>query len=638
MSTYTRTMAKRQTSTNHERYVGRNDNETSSSPKTNHGRKLENIHLIWLDTNIDKESDECRRTKNAFEQVVDDIDVFNDSDQCIRRIVGLQSKNVHLVISGSLGQKLVPRLHDVSQIDSIFVFCGDKNRHEQWAKAWRKIKGVYTDAKDICNALRQNTNEPTASGTSNKTPTVDVDDNLSFVYTTIIKEILLSITFEDNDIEQFIDFCRRQYSVKEEELKSIEQFTRKYREQNAVRRFNISHFLRQMVNGALQAMDMNGLIRMGFLLQDLHRQIEHYRDYSDIEFTVYHAETISRTKFEQMMKRRNDSLLFNKFLLTNKNRQTCLDSHRPCPSDRINVLYIMKINPAKSSVPFASIKQSSASLDNKEILFSTHTAFCIDDIRGKSDAASNLVEIDLTLMNAPPDDVRTQIDDLRREINQIARGWSQVVYLMTKLRDYDQVERTYRFILKRMSDEIEKGDIYHRLGLNAVKQENYGMALEYYKKAEELWKTNLPEDHSRLAALFNDIASVHDTMKRSAEAATYYLRTLEIYQKIRPPNHPDLISAYDNMAGIRNKLKNYTDALQHYENALEIRQRTLPKDHPDLAISYNNIGSVYRNMGNSSQAISAYQHAVEIGQRALSPNDSALRTYKENLDAAKKRS
>ena len=55
----------------------------------------------------------------------------------------------------TLGQDIVPRVHTMSQVDSIFIFCGNKKYHEQWTKDWPKIKGVFTEIKPICEALKQ---------------------------------------------------------------------------------------------------------------------------------------------------------------------------------------------------------------------------------------------------------------------------------------------------------------------------------------------------------------------------------------------------------------------------------------------------------------------------------------------------
>ena len=39
-----------------------------------------------------------------------------------------------MIISGSLGQQIIRRVHNMFQVDSIFIFRENKKRHEQWAK------------------------------------------------------------------------------------------------------------------------------------------------------------------------------------------------------------------------------------------------------------------------------------------------------------------------------------------------------------------------------------------------------------------------------------------------------------------------------------------------------------------------
>ncbi|CAF1536673.1 unnamed protein product, partial [Rotaria sp. Silwood1] len=54
-----------------------------------------------------------------------------------------------MLVSGSLGQIVIEHIHNLPQIDAIFVFCGNKTKHEQWTKTWYKIKGVHTSTAAI---------------------------------------------------------------------------------------------------------------------------------------------------------------------------------------------------------------------------------------------------------------------------------------------------------------------------------------------------------------------------------------------------------------------------------------------------------------------------------------------------------
>jgi hypothetical protein len=111
-------------------------------------------HLIWLDRNIDQvNNDDCRHTITTLKDVADHVNTFTDIDQCISFIASVNGEETVLISSGGLGQKIVPAIHNISQIKAIYIFCDNATHHEKWAKQWPKVKGVYTDITHICDAL-----------------------------------------------------------------------------------------------------------------------------------------------------------------------------------------------------------------------------------------------------------------------------------------------------------------------------------------------------------------------------------------------------------------------------------------------------------------------------------------------------
>jgi hypothetical protein len=118
---------------------------------------VQNVLLIWLDPNIDEDNDaDCRNTITQLQRVVNNVNTFTNDDQCIEFIDTIDSHNQKacMIISGSLGQHIMPRVHKMSQVDSIFIFCSNKKYHAQWVKDWSKIKGVFTEITSICEALK----------------------------------------------------------------------------------------------------------------------------------------------------------------------------------------------------------------------------------------------------------------------------------------------------------------------------------------------------------------------------------------------------------------------------------------------------------------------------------------------------
>ncbi|UJR38655.1 hypothetical protein I4U23_031321 [Adineta vaga] len=121
--------------------------------------QIQDILIVWLDNSIHSNNRDYHNTITQLQQVVHDIHTFTDNDQCIEFILNTIDTKVHMIVSGSIGQDIVPCIHDISQIDSIFIFCGNKNQHEQWVKPWFKIKGVFIDITHIRQQLQQITRE-----------------------------------------------------------------------------------------------------------------------------------------------------------------------------------------------------------------------------------------------------------------------------------------------------------------------------------------------------------------------------------------------------------------------------------------------------------------------------------------------
>ena len=115
---------------------------------------VQNVLLIWLDGNVDENEADYRNTITQLRRSMNNINIFTNSEECLQFLKDMQDEKSCMIISGALGQQIVPRIHDLTQVDTIFIFCGNKKYHEQWAKNWAKIKGVFTEITPICEAIK----------------------------------------------------------------------------------------------------------------------------------------------------------------------------------------------------------------------------------------------------------------------------------------------------------------------------------------------------------------------------------------------------------------------------------------------------------------------------------------------------
>ncbi|CAF1187758.1 unnamed protein product [Adineta steineri] len=588
---------------------GKSTANTSTVPEGAEGRRriniqqMQNVLLIWLDSNIDEKNYDCQNTITELRRAVNDINTFTDADQCLEFIQTIIDNKVCMIISGLLGQNFVPSIHNIPQVDSIFVFCGNRKHHEQWAKEWPKIKGVFTDITPICEALKetahqceQNAIPMSFVGANEKLDQLDP----SFIYTQILKEILLTIKFEQKHIQDYLNYCRDAFEGNKKEIENVKQLEEGYHNRTPIYWYTCDMFLYPMLNRALRLMDGDVIIRMGFFIGDLHRQIErlHQEQYAGTNvadtFTVYRGQGLSTGDFENMVKIKGGFISFNNFLSTSKDRELsyAFAESNQANQDLFGILFVMKVDPSQSTSPFASISGISKFQEEEEVLFSMHSVFRIQDIKQMGEN-NRFYEVNLALTADNDSELSRPTDYIRKESFPDSEGWYRLGMVLRKMGQFDEAENIYRILLDRTKDNEDKAPIYHQLGTIKYDQGKYQKAL------------------------------------------TFYEISLAIKQKTLSPDHPDLAISYNNIGEVHATMGNYSKALPFYEKVLGIRQETLSLNHPDLAMSYNNIGLVYENMGNYSIARACYEYAIQIAQQSLSSNDLHLQIYRNNLERVK---
>ncbi|CAF1379001.1 unnamed protein product [Adineta steineri] len=577
-----------------------------------------------------------------------------------------------MIVSGSLGQYIVSHVHDMSQVDTIFIFCNNQEWHKQWAKEWSKIKGVYTDITSIYGALKQaahqceqNTISISFMASDKKVDQLDP----SFMYTQILKEILLTINFKEDHFKEFITYCREAFAENEYDLQNIEKLEGHYHKQTPIWWYNYRCFLYPMLNQALRLMDIDIIVRMGFFINDLHRDIQrlHSEQFdgqqSDKTFTVYRGQGLSKEDFAKMAKTEGGLLSFNKFLSTSKNRDISLNFVQQVATnpDLVGILFVMFINPTDSTSPFASVNNVSYFHTGDEILFSMHTIFRIGNIK-PMDENNDFYQVNLTLTSNSDQDLRTLNDRIRQETLPDIEEWNRLGQLPIKMSQFNKAQEIYEVLLHQTKNESDKAPIYYQLGRIKYSQGEYSEALSFYEKTLTIKQQSLPSDHPDLGDSYNRIGIVYGSMGDYPKALSYYEKALAIKQQSLPSNHPDLGDFYNNIGmvyddmgdypkallshekalailqqslpsnhpnftslymGIANvyySMADYPEALSYYEKGLVIQQQSLPSNHPDLASSYMGIGNVYRSMGDYPKALSSHENALAIKQQSL-PSD-----------------
>jgi tetratricopeptide (TPR) repeat protein len=613
-------------------------------------RIAQNFLVIWIDANIDESTQDCQNTLGQLRSVVNDINIFTKPDAAVDFLTEVHGKNAFLIVEGNLGQHILSLIHDIPQLDTIYLFYSNECEHEKWTKKWVKIKGAYTDIKPICEALQLAVKQCNQDSIAMSFVTVSKGastQNLnqlepSFMYTQIFKEILLEMEHNKQSIQDFVQFLRLHYINNIPKLKDIAEFERDYRPQYAITWYTRECFIYEMLNRALRMLEGDTIIDMGFFIRDLHQQIQELHrkqvgSYHRNPFTVYRGQRLLKTNFEKLVKTKGELISFNNFLSTSKNRKVSLafaDGTSENPN-MVNILFEITIDPSVSSAPFAAIQDVSYFQTEEEILFSMHTVFRIGEIK-KMDNNDSLYQVDLKLTADDDQELRTLTQRIREEVVG-ATGWQRLGRLLVQLSQFDKAEELYNVLLEQTSDEGGKASCYNQLGYIKDDQGDYVKAIEYYEQGLAIKEKTLSPDDPSLATSYNNIGLVYRNMGDYTKAVSFLQKDIEIREKTLSPDDPRLATSYNNIGSVYDNMGEYSKALSFYEKALEIYQKTLPPNHPLLATSYHNIGSVYDNMGEYSKALSYLDRALNIFQSSLPANHPNIRTVRESIEIVKKK-
>jgi tetratricopeptide (TPR) repeat protein len=459
------------------------------------------------------------------------------------------------------------------------------------------------------------------------------------MYTQIMKEILLTIEFEQQHIQEFIIYCRNVLTGNEDQLKNVNKLEREYQEQTPIWWYTFECFLYPMLNRALRLMDGDLIIKLGFFIGDLHRHIEqlHKKQFcspkSNKSFRVYRGQGMNKEQFRKMTTNKGGLLSFNSFLSTSKDRKVSFDfaQHATTNPDLVGILFVMTINPAESTTPFASIINVGYYGDQEdEVLFSMHTVFCIGSIRPLSEK-HRLFRVELTLTNDNDKDFRRLMDHIREETFPNSTGWYRLGQILVKMGQSENAQRVYEILLKQKTEEKSKAPIYNQLGYIKDDRGEYQQAIRFYEKSLEIEQRSLSPNYPNRAMSYNNIGVVYKNMNDYPKALLFYEKALAIRQQSLPPTHPDLATSYNNIGVVYDSMGDYPKALSSYEKALAIQQKSLPPNHPDLASPYNNIGALYQRMGDFPKARLFYEKALTIQQQSLPPDHPSFASPYNNI-------
>ncbi|CAF1468205.1 unnamed protein product [Adineta steineri] len=602
-----------------------------------------NTLLIWLGDHANEEhDDDYRHMIKKLERLMNKVQPCSDHNFFLYLVNTTTDKELFVIIPGYVGERIVPLIHNKKYLNSIYILCGDKVKHERWAKEWSKIKGVFTEISSIHEVLKEtvrqweeNTIEITLTKVTHRFPGERDWEPLEN-----LKEALLAIEFKDQHLKDFIDYYRKKFVDDEYELNNTRQLEHEYHNRSPIWWYTFSNSLYSMLNRALRTVEIDIMIKMGFLLRDLHYQIQQLHseqfsgDSTNDTFTVNRGQGLSKEKFKRLTQNKTGLIVFHNFLSTSKDQKVSLELAQQATinNDLIGILFTFTVEPHQSTACCASIGHASYSRDDNEVLFSMFTIFRIIDIKSINNN-KRLHEVHLAPLNDNDPDLHKLT--CRRQLPTPTvfsklMPWNRLGRVFTEIREFDKAEEFYNMQLNQTTDDNDKGHIYQELAWNKYQQGKLNLAIELYEKAIDIYQSMHPPSHG-LAEAFINIGYVYKSQGDYTKALPFQEKAIAIQQELLPLNHSDLARSFDTLGELDQSMQDYPKALSSYEKALEIREQTQPPDPLGLADSYDQFGSLHTSMGDFAQALSFHEQAMQIREQALPRDHFELAKSYKNL-------
>ncbi|CAF3724936.1 unnamed protein product [Rotaria sp. Silwood1] len=229
------------------------------------------FHLVWLDPG--SSSTDGRHTEQQLRSIINHLAKFQDVHEC-EEYIKAQSSNerIVMVVSGQLWRKIVPNIHLLRQIISIYAYCMDVmkgvvvelNELIQWIQADHKIQKKMEEPLSI-NIFTTNT---LTEGVS----TTGINNN--FLFSQVFMDCLIRLKYAEADQKELIEFCKQKYKGNNFELSNIGEFQEHYSSENALRWYTRESFFYKTLNAALRQSDIHAIFLFRKYIADIQQQLK----------------------------------------------------------------------------------------------------------------------------------------------------------------------------------------------------------------------------------------------------------------------------------------------------------------------------------------------------------------------------
>ncbi|CAF3858543.1 unnamed protein product [Rotaria sp. Silwood1] len=455
---------------------------------------LEIFCLVWLDSGLS--SKDGRETEQKLRSIINHLKKFQDVEQCRNYVNERSSKErVVMVVSGQLGRKIVPTIHSLRQVISIYVYCFDKKRNEEWACKY--AKAVVTELHELISLIKvdhkiqKTIEEPlsinifTTGGDPGKST---ISLNGEFAFSQVLIDCLIRLPYTEDDRRELISLCKEQYKGNSVELSNIRAFRENYSSEKALWWYSKEMFFYKTLNAALRKRDIHTIFLFRKYITDIQNQLRNYQAKNFIR--VYRSQMISSNELDILKQCRGQFISVNSFFSTSMDKQQALSFLRApdATSNLERVLFVIDADPKLAvAKPFAAISEYCEYRDESEVLFMLGSIFRLDSIERNSHSQVWIVQ--MALCDNDEHHLKQVLMDIREQFVHKETNLQTLGKLLWEMGRPDLAERYFIRMLEQLPpDNSTCIDLYQNLGTLASNAGQLDKSMKWRQKAIELRK------------------------------------------------------------------------------------------------------------------------------------------------------
>ncbi|CAF1113460.1 unnamed protein product [Rotaria sp. Silwood1] len=529
-----------------------------SEEKSKANTNMETFLIVWLDANINKTKDN-EDTYKALRTSVNYLKTFDNLQEGETYIRSIQREKIILIVSGGYGRAIVPRIHDLVQVNCIYVYCVDKAYNEAWSKDYSKIRSVITKRKQLIDEITEDQKlrniiediVPMSilnrTAVAKETTAKNISKEMgSILWFQLLVDVLLRMTHTEDAKIELMKTWRENYIGNSSELHIIKEFERDYKQEKAVWWYTRQSSLYRILNKALREQSIDTIFAFRFFLTELSEQVTQlyyiYMNQLNLSNTksndeyiiyVYRGQVIAKEELEQMQTSIGGFISINSFFSTSRSESKARDFAKLSEiTDKLRrILFKIKIDPRLPTKPFADIEGISYFPDEREILFMLGSIFRIDEINYDNNDA--LWTINMSLCSEDDFELKELFAYLKKDIGEEA-SMVTLGNILLQMGEYDKAKR----IFLRMNHQQGLISVAELKGNFYLAMKHYKHAIDCYEQALKLRGESLPASHQDIAKSYSSIAMPYEFWKTYPKAIDYYQRTIKQYSRTLKDNHP----------------------------------------------------------------------------------------------------